>query len=171
MKFQFSEITIAPKSYSLTNDGWFSWSCAIEKVPVLARFSIVREDDETVRFEGHIAGVYITACDRCGDDVEVSLASEFSYLVTTRSEKKSELLEVECDFEDLMTVYVEEPVIDSEILLSEQAELAIPVQILCCEDCKGLCAGCGAALNNESCRCDPDKTESPFAVLKELSQR
>jgi uncharacterized protein len=30
----------------------------------------------------------------------------------------------------------------------------IPAKILCQDDCRGLCSGCGADLNNEKCQCD-----------------
>ena len=171
MKLDFNEITVVPKPYTLANEGWFDWPGTVEKRPVTAEFSVVKEDSDTVRFEGRLTGSYIASCDRCGVDVAIDLTSEFSYLVTTRVEDISELSEVECDFEDLMTVYVEEPVVDVMVLLSEQAELALPMQMLCGEDCKGLCAGCGVILNSENCKCDPDITDSPFAVLRKLSQR
>ena len=118
-----------------------------------------------------MTGAYVVACDRCGVDVSITIASEFSYLVTTREEEVSDLPEVECDFEDLMTVYVAEPVVDTGALLSEQAELAMPLQVVCTESCKGLCSGCGVSLNTKNCQCDYDDTASPFAVLKKLSQR
>lgn len=171
MKIDFNDITTVSKQFECVNDGWFTWGGAVEQTPVQAKFTIVKKSHDTVAFDGELTGAYVIGCDRCGVEVAISLASEFSYLVTTREEVISELPEVECDFDDLMTVYVTEPVIDTETLLSEQAELAIPLQIVCCDDCKGLCSGCGASLNSEKCQCDPNDTDSPFAVLKKLSQR
>lgn len=37
--------------------------------------------------------------------------------------------------------------------LREVMILSHPLKYLCREDCKGLCAGCGANLNKEQCRC------------------
>ncbi|MFH1503780.1 MAG: DUF177 domain-containing protein [Candidatus Omnitrophota bacterium] len=41
--------------------------------------------------------------------------------------------------------------IDSDI--REEILLDFPMKVLCCSDCKGICAGCGANLNSESCKC------------------
>lgn len=35
----------------------------------------------------------------------------------------------------------------------EELLMACPTQTLCREDCKGICAGCGAELNKEKCKC------------------
>ncbi|MCL4232952.1 MAG: DUF177 domain-containing protein [Deltaproteobacteria bacterium] len=36
---------------------------------------------------------------------------------------------------------------------AEYAALTMPEVLLCRDDCRGLCAGCGANLNEEPCRC------------------
>lgn len=46
--------------------------------------------------------------------------------------------------------------------------LALPVKLLCRENCKGLCAGCGANLNHESCRCAPRAVDSRWQALQQL---
>ena len=43
-----------------------------------------------------------------------------------------------------------------------------PVQVLCQEDCKGLCPQCGANLNDSSCGCDTFVTDPRLAVLHTL---
>jgi len=50
----------------------------------------------------------------------------------------------------------------------EVVALALPVQPLCREDCKGLCPRCGADRNREACGCEEMKPSSPFAVLAAL---
>ncbi len=37
--------------------------------------------------------------------------------------------------------------------IREEALLVLPYNLLCSEDCKGLCPKCGADLNRKSCRC------------------
>lgn len=170
MKLNFSDIFDVSQSFSCSNTGW----CAVsggDACSVVAHYSVVRKNLETVVVEGRIEGSCVIGCDRCGEDVNVLLDTDFSYTVTTREEVVSELAEVEYDFEDVMTVYVQEPIVDIEAILHEQAELSIPLQILCHEDCKGLCTGCGVALDKEKCKCGPGECTSPFAVLKKLSQR
>lgn len=51
----------------------------------------------------------------------------------------------------------EEICVDDDV--REQILLEHPMRFLCSEDCKGICAGCGANLNNEKCSCKPKKKE------------
>ncbi len=52
--------------------------------------------------------------------------------------------------------------------IGEVISLALPVQPVCRESCKGLCPRCGVDRNVESCNCAEIKPESPFAVLGKL---
>ncbi len=52
--------------------------------------------------------------------------------------------------------------------LSELISLALPLQPLCAEGCRGLCARCGADRNRVDCGCEELKPPSPFAVLASL---
>jgi len=53
-------------------------------------------------------------------------------------------------------------------ILAEQVHLALPMKTLCREDCRGLCAGCGANLNRERCRCGPQAVDPRLAPLAAL---
>lgn len=44
----------------------------------------------------------------------------------------------------------------------------MPIKILCGNGCKGLCAGCGANLNTEKCKCNGETIDERLAVLKKL---
>ena len=52
--------------------------------------------------------------------------------------------------------------------VGEILSLAVPVQPLCREDCRGLCPRCGVDRNVESCACSEVRPEYPFAVLASL---
>lgn len=170
MKLKFDEITSVPRAFHCENTGWHQWSKTIEDGKIEAQCTVSLVNKETVEFAGDLLGSYTAFCDRCGCKVMYQINESFSYKVTTKEEIISDLPEAECDLDDLMTVYAEEPVVDVEELLGEQADLAIPMMVLCDEDCQGLCSGCGAKLNEEECQCDPGESSSPFAVLKKLSQ-
>lgn len=60
------------------------------------------------------------------------------------------------------------PEIDLRSAVLELMQLALPVQPLCREDCRGLCPRCGVDRNVEECRCKAASPESPFAVLRAL---
>jgi uncharacterized protein len=61
-------------------------------------------------------------------------------------------------------------VIEVDHLVAEQIFLALPVKVLCSEDCKGICPGCGANLNEEPCRCKAERGQSPFEKLKSIKE-
>ena len=46
--------------------------------------------------------------------------------------------------------------------------LSIPAKLLCRDDCRGLCAGCGAHLNFEKCRCETTHVEVRWQPLQKL---
>ena len=50
-------------------------------------------------------------------------------------------------------------------MLAEQVNLAIPMNIICRSDCRGLCPHCGANLNNEECRCEKHGADPRLAPL------
>ena len=60
------------------------------------------------------------------------------------------------------------PEIHLDRLVGEILALAVPVQPLCREDCRGLCPRCGIDRNVESCSCSEARPASPFAVLAAL---
>jgi len=46
--------------------------------------------------------------------------------------------------------------------------LRLPLKPLCREDCKGLCPGCGANLNQGKCGCRGEEGDSRWGALKDL---
>jgi len=62
--------------------------------------------------------------------------------------------------------YVAEEYIDLADVLTEQLRLQIPFQPLCKEDCKGICASCGADWNTGRCACAKLQKKTPFSVLE-----
>jgi uncharacterized protein len=52
--------------------------------------------------------------------------------------------------------------------LREQILLALPMDALCGEACKGLCPHCGQNLNEATCDCRADVADPRWAKLREL---
>jgi uncharacterized protein len=59
--------------------------------------------------------------------------------------------------------------IDLREVVREQILLALPEQVLCREDCRGLCAKCGGNRNLINCSCDRDEIDPRWAALKNLN--
>lgn len=70
--------------------------------------------------------------------------------------------------ESIDITYIEGDKIDLSLLLNEQAQVMIPFQPLCKEDCKGLCPNCGSDLNLGRCACAKITKDTPFSGLKDL---
>lgn len=60
-------------------------------------------------------------------------------------------------------IFYEGETIEPDEDFRELVLVAAPDLILCREDCPGLCPGCGANLNTEACRCEPEEIEEPAA--------
>jgi len=57
--------------------------------------------------------------------------------------------------------------IDPGDAVREELILSVPNYVLCSEQCKGICAGCGVDLNTGSCTCKPEPDER-WAALEAL---
>lgn len=171
MRLLFDKITGKARRYSITDSQWFPASEVCTVVAITATICVFRQDDDSVILDGEINGRCTVLCDRCGEPYEENLQSEFKYLATVKGEEYFEAADQECSDEDALTLYLTEPIIEVNEILREQAVLAVPLKKLCNEDCRGICAGCGAVLNRESCRCQPGKNDSPFAVLEKIRNK
>jgi uncharacterized protein len=75
------------------------------------------------------------------------------------------------DSDELRTPYLSDDRLDLSGWARDAVALALPEQILCRSECAGLCAGCGADLNNETCVCAPPEPDSRWAKLAEVKER
>lgn len=101
-------------------------------------------EDVTYDLEGDIEGYFVIGGEEAPapDDLE---GDEFSYLPESR-------------------------MIDLVPLIEQALLLELPLVPLCDDDCKGLCARCGANLNEGPCGCADEGPDDagPFAALKNL---
>lgn len=58
--------------------------------------------------------------------------------------------------------------IDLDPIVREQVLLAVPMNAVCREDCKGLCPSCGQNLNEGKCGCDTRQVDPRLAALKNI---
>ncbi len=72
---------------------------------------------------------------------------------------------------DMDITYLKDEFLELEDVFREQIQLAIPVQPLHKDDCKGICANCGADLNSGRCACSRIKKDSPFAGLASIKEK
>lgn len=118
-----------------------------------------------------------TQCRRCLADVQVDVPVHFELnLVARRKEEAEEDPEAEHEaFEDQAyqsTAADEETFEGREIdlgrIVREQILLALPMDGLCKDDCKGLCTVCGQDLNVKDCGCQRKVADPRWAALKDI---
>lgn len=111
----------------------------------------VRKADEAVYIHAILSGVFRTPCHRCLEPAEATVEGGFDVVV----KRSSGGPRTQPDGEDGDYIYVtpDERELSLDAQVYENLVASIPIRILCKEDCKGLCPGCGADLNLEPCRC------------------
>jgi uncharacterized protein len=62
-------------------------------------------------------------------------------------------------------------VVDITEAVREGLLVAEPLQVLCKEECRGLCPVCGINRNVDSCDCDTDTVDPRLAALKQLFKK
>lgn len=91
------------------------------------------------------------SCSRCLEEIKRAETKQFNHtLVASLSNEESEN-----DDESLIVLDGYE--IDVTELVSTDIVLELPIKMLCKEDCKGICQGCGKNLNKEKCVCQPEE--------------
>ena len=70
--------------------------------------------------------------------------------------------------ENLISEYVEENELDLRAWVRDALVLALPVQIVCSEECRGLCAICGANLNDDPSHAHEREPDPRWEKLREL---
>ncbi len=137
--------------------------------PVNVDLEIYRRVDH-IRIQGAIKGVLQVSCHRCLKPFSWPLDETVDvFLVEERQVPEDE--EMDLDEEELEYEFFDGEIIEIDLLVAEQIFLSLPFKVLCSENCRGLCAGCGANLNDEPCSCEKDRGDSPFAKLRSIEGR
>lgn len=107
-------------------------------------------------------------CQRCLADSAVDIA------VDAREFQASGRGDVDEPDDDLDCEYLSGPTrmdLDVTSWVRDALAEALPMSILCRDDCAGLCAQCGADLNVAPCDCEADDTDPRWAALGDLRER
>ncbi len=124
--------------------------------PVLAEGSVTNHAGALV-LEGTVCSLLDLACDRCGKEFSREKAVKLDSLVAQELEDE--------DSDDILLL--DGTALDLGEVVTEAFVLAMDTKNLCSDDCKGLCAKCGADLNQGPCRCKPEQ-DPRWAALSQL---
>jgi DUF177 domain-containing protein len=119
-----------------------------EPVRVTGRLSPAGVGGERFYFSGHVTGKALDTCRRCLADVATTIDERVQLLFVAEDAD-------EADDPDLFVFDPRGRELDMRPAIREQWLLSVPRFALCSEECRGLCASCGADLNTGSCECAP----------------
>lgn len=125
---------------------------------------------ELVEVDGECDTCLRLACGRClrefTSPVRFAFALTYSPEPSAAAGEGSAPLRAGAEDAGLLGFYGD--TIDLHEGIQEQIILSLPLRPLCAESCRGLCARCGADLNEGPCGCRPPGAHSAFAVLRKL---
>ncbi len=113
---------------------------------------------------GHLVAVALAAtlygpCERCLREVALRVDAQEEEFVPSGKDAWDEAEASE---------FIVGTVVDVKGLAREALVLALPAQIICKEECRGLCPRCGRDLNQGLCDCDPEDVDERWNRLKDL---
>ncbi len=127
---------------------------------------VLKAGEEMV-LDGVLRGVFSLTCSRCLK--QFVQAFEFPVSATyvqTAERPPGALAEVAFDDDTRIAFLGDE--IDLISGIREDLMLNIPLKPLCSENCRGLCAQCGANLNEEECGCAQEPGDPRLAALRAI---
>jgi uncharacterized protein len=127
----------------------------------------VRRHGKEVELRGKLETKLEAPCDRCLQPVELPISAEFTErfvrAVNWAAEEQHELHE-----DDLNVAVFDGEGIELDDVVRQEILLAVPANVLCREDCKGLCPICRVDRNLKDCQCESSEIDSRWQKLKEL---
>ncbi len=107
-------------------------------------------------------------CEKCLkpyiEDIEIIEAERIFYF------KKPAFFDDEADQADIFMVDTKQLQVDLTEMVRQEILLHFPTYQVCSSSCEGICAECGADLNEKKCKCKPVKKveNTPLAALKDM---
>ncbi len=117
-----------------------------------------------IHVRGRVSGKVESICDRCLGAVTLPIRDEFD-LIYRPMETIAREEEVEISPDELEVGFFTGDGIDTADIVAEQVILAMPMKVVCGEECRGLCPVCGVNRNQRECGCAALDRDSPFASL------
>lgn len=119
-----------------------------------------------IRVKGHLSVVMEDECGRCLEPARFPIDSDFSLYYRPVEGGYGD--EKEIDAGEAEMGFYEGEGLELNEVLREQVLLALPMQRVCSENCKGICPVCGQNRNQMECQCQAEATDDRWAALKAL---
>lgn len=120
-----------------------------------------------IRIFGKLAVQMAASCDRCLEPAAIAVAREFD-LVYVPVEEAQTAGEKEVDEAGVEVAYYEGTGLELNDVLREVVLLDLPMQVVCRDDCKGICPSCGGNRNQSDCNCHAEAADDRWNQLKKF---
>ena len=128
---------------------------------------VLAHSDGEVRIQGKYTVEMAAQCDRCLRDARFPLDGSFDLFYRPVSFIAKEE-EVEIGEDEAEIGFYEGGGLELEDILREQVLLALPMQRVCNEDCKGIGPVCGRNRNETTCDCRIESGDDRWGALRKL---
>ena len=120
-----------------------------------------------IRLQGHLDVVMQAECDRCLEPASYPIETGFDLFYEPAAAGPAGE-EVAISEGETGIDFYEGDGLELEVVLREQILLALPMQRICQEDCRGICPTCGQNRNLVTCDCQVKTVDDRWAALKDL---
>jgi uncharacterized protein len=117
---------------------------------------------DLINADFHLWTVSHQICDRCARefDLPMDIHQALRFIPDSGKSYSTE--------EDIKYFHPDNPEVDVTADIHDALILALPMKILCREECRGLCPKCGADLNYEDCQCSKEIIDPRWSSLEAL---
>jgi uncharacterized protein len=120
-----------------------------------------------IEVAGHLSTTVTLSCRRCLKPVTSHLEIAILLCYSELAEHDDAVAEeLEIRSEELGLITFSGPEIDLRPDIEQEIVMALPPQLLCEEDCRGLCPSCGIDLNQAQCACEKPVLHAGLEALK-----
>lgn len=120
-----------------------------------------------IRVQGNLNVTVQATCDRCLEAASFPIENQFDLVYMPAGESKRGG-EDEIDQAGIEVGFYEGSRLALNDVLREVVLLALPMQLVCSETCKGICPMCGQNRNQRDCGCQAETIDDRWSKLKEL---
>ncbi len=115
--------------------------------------------DQDLNLKAELSSTAELICDRCLRTFQQDVTARFDLFFSTKLSNLDD---------EIKPLSLNNPMIDLSEDIRSALVLALPIKLLCIENCRGLCPTCGANWNDESCSCHSEFRDPRWDKLKEL---
>jgi len=131
------------------------------------RLTVLRSDT-TIVVRGDVTMPLVTPCSRCLTPVTYKGSTPIELTLIPETEMAATSPDGELSDDQVSLGTYRDPYVDLGELIHDEVLMALPMQPLCRDNCKGLCKNCGVNLNDQDCACGDEADLGPLGALRHV---